>query len=182
MRSIPTLVLVAAGALVIGAHASAQSTPNFSGTWVLSPESAPKAGGTRPGTGTGTSRSDTNTSLDRLGGGLTCDTECTITQTAKAITIKRPANAQGVTSPVVLLNLDGSDSKNQQPGGSGGPPTDYVAHAKWSGNMLVVTRAFDERGQVVMTQTLSLAGGKLTIAHSINLEVTGLPMLIYTKK
>jgi len=183
MRSIPTVVLVAVGACLIGVRSTAQSTPNFSGTWILTPESTPKASETRPGTGTGTgtgARTGGGSVGDHLLGALSCSNECTIVQTAQTMTIKRSGDPQGIIPAVVILNLDGSDSKNQQPGPSGGAPVDYVAHAKWSGKTLVVTRAVG--GQVVTTQTLSLVGGKLTIAHSINLDVTGLPTLIYTKK
>jgi len=65
--------------------------------------------------------------------------------------------------------------------GCGGPLTDYVAHARWSGNTLVVTRALGDGGRIVTAQRLSLQGGTLAIAHSISLDVT-LPTLIYTKK
>ncbi len=105
-----------------------------------------------------------------------------MTQTASTLTIKRPAEAPGVAPPVVVLNLDGSDSKNQQAGRDGRPSADYVAHAKWSNDTLIVTRASGARGQIVATQTLSLEGGQLRIAHGINLDVTQGPTLIYTKK
>jgi hypothetical protein len=184
MRPVQSFVLAAMAVMSVGAHATAQGTPNFSGTWVLSPESASKAGGTRPGTATAvgsSARARSSTAGEIGGSAFTCGVDCTITQTAKTLTIRRPANADGVTPPVVVLNLDGSGSKNQQAGRAGGPLTDYVAHAKWSGHTLVVTRALGEGGQIVTTQTLSIQGGKLAIAHSINLDVT-LPTLVYTKK
>jgi hypothetical protein len=184
MRAIQTLVVAAMAAFSIGLQATGQGTPSFSGTWVLSPESASRAGGTRPGTATAagsSARARSSTAGEIGGSAFTCGVECTITQTARTLTIRRPANAEGVTPPVVVLNLDGSDSRNQQAGRAADPLTDYVAHAKWSGHTLVVTRALGEGGQIVTTQTLSIQGGKLAIAHSINLDVT-LPTLVYTKK
>jgi len=65
---------------------SAQSQPNFNGTWV------PADANAKP--------------MSVSGGAFNCGVECTITQTDHTLTVSKPANAQGVKPRDTVINLE----------------------------------------------------------------------------
>jgi hypothetical protein len=164
---------VAAIALMATTATFAQGKTDFSGTWTRDMP----AGGGDPAAGRG----------GRGGGGgggaFNCGGECTITQTATALTIKRPANAQsGQTPPDITINLAGA-TKLTQPGRQGGAPTEYEVNAKWDGAKWVLTRTIDMQGTAITsTQTLSIEGGKLTIVTTSTREGATPQTTTYSKK
>ena len=95
--------------------ASAQKTPDFSGTWTLdaSKSEMPQRGGMGGG---------------RMGGGMG-DMTVTITQTAAALTIDQK---MGEMSRTITYKLDGSESTNA--GMRGG---EVKSTSKWDGDKLV---------------------------------------------
>ena len=137
-------VSLAAAFVMLGAATLSAQAANFSGTWTRDTTGmgAMQQGGGRQGGG---------------GGG-----PMTITMDAKTMTITR-TTPNGETKQI--FNLDGSDSKNMQPGRQGGAPTEIVSHAKWDGAKLVVTTTRDFNGTAMTTTAVySLDGGKLVIA------------------
>jgi hypothetical protein len=109
---------VAVAVVLFASGLSAQGK-DFSGKWAPDAEknAAAMGGGGRGG--------------GRGGGG-----PMTITQDAKTLTMEREG-ANGSTKTV--YNLDGSDSKNMQPGRQGGAATEVVSTAKWDGDKLMIT-------------------------------------------
>ena len=171
MRRVAT-VLTALALVASAASLSAQN-PNFAGKWTLQvdPNAAP-AGGGGGGGGRGGGRGG--------GGGQFCGMECTITQDAKALTVKTTTQA-GEQTRVIML--DGTDTKYEQPGRQGGAATAVVAKAKWDGAKLVITRSLDMQGTAVtVSQTLSIDGGKLTVVTNSGREGATPQTQTYTKK
>jgi hypothetical protein len=167
MRTVNSIASAIALVLMVAGTPSAQNRPNVAGTWTVVADAAAAVGTVaRPGSRGGLSATDANRGSG--GGGIggaafRCHPTCTMIQTATTLTITRPVNPDGTTPPVVVLNLDGSESPNQQAGRQGGPPTPYVAIAKWDGNKLVVTRSLGSQQHLLTVQTLSLESGNLTI-------------------
>ena len=166
-------MLVAAAVVLTASNAYAQGKTNFAGTWV---REAPAGGGAAAGGGGGGG--------GRGGGGgggvFTCGMECTITQDAKALTIKTTTQA-GEQQRTIML--DGTDTKFEMPGRQGGAATPVVAKAKWDGAKLVITRTIDMRGTpVTATQTLSIDAGKLTVVTNTGREGATPQTATYTKK
>ena len=182
-----TMLLAAVAVLVpLNDATIAQSTPNFSGTWTQvrgatpPPTTRPRSDGGGNSASTGSGGNGRSAGVGGLA--FNCSLECTIVQTATTLTIKRPTDATGFTPPDVVLELDGSDSTNTQPGRDGRPPTTYVATAKWEGQTLLVTRPIGSSGQFLSTQTLSLDGGTLKITTGATVPGITPQTLTYTKK
>ena len=176
-----TALLVAAAVAGLVATTFAQGT-NFAGTWVRDAGAAPAGGG-----GGGAAGGGGGGGQGRGGGGgggaFACGAECTITQDAKTLTIKRPAPAQGGNAPAdVVLNLTGV-TKLEQPGRGGNPPTPYEVNAKWDGAKWVATRAVTMGDQsFTVTQTVSIEAGKLTVVTNTGREGATPTTATYTKK
>jgi hypothetical protein len=117
------------------------------------------------------------------GGTFNCGMECTITQDGKALTIKRPANAQGTTPPDIVLNLTGV-TKGETPSRQGGAPTPYEVTAKVDGAKWVLSRAVTAQDgtSFTVTQTISIEAGKLTIVTNTGREGMPPTTVTYTKK
>jgi hypothetical protein len=171
--------LGAAAVLVWMATAYAQG-PNFSGTWVREAPAGGAAGGGGGAAGGGGQRGG---GMGGGGGAFNCGAECTITQDAKALTIKRPANAQTGQAPAdIVINLTG-ETKITMPGRQGGAPTESVVTAKVDGAKWVLTRTMDMGGtSMTSTQTISIEGGKLTIVSNSGREGATPTTATYTKK
>lgn len=106
--------VLSTAAMVMFAVSVFAQAPNFSGKWTRDTDKSPAAANGRGG-----------------GGG-----DMTITQDAKTLTIER---AMGGNTSKTVYNLDGSDSKNMQPGRGGAAGTEVTSNAKWDGAKLVVT-------------------------------------------
>jgi beta-lactamase regulating signal transducer with metallopeptidase domain len=142
------------------------STTDFSGHWLLVSSTAvgPGRGGIDPTGGRGEWKS---TSIWHSGAPVNCGPECTIVQNTKTLTISRRGTPDAVTlydNGVVVLNLDGSDSTVTESSGR-----QYVVHAKWNGDRLVVTHEFEcFTSPCTVTQTLSIQDGKLKVVDSFH--------------
>jgi len=142
-------VMVTIAIVLLSALASAQSAPNFAGTWTLVP--APGATGA---------------------GGL--GQEATITQDATSITIKRTTQMGEFTT---IYKLDGSESKNTLT--FQGNTIDQVSKTKWDGGTLKVdtTMSFDGNPvQVSMSMTLDPAGTLLVESTRPDFQGGGAPV------
>jgi hypothetical protein len=158
MRRLTVCVSTAALVLFIATSASAQSRPDFSGKWTLDPASAPAAPGVGGGGGRGGGRG-AGRGGGMMGGGF--GMEFTAAQDANTLTITR---AQGDVTMTETYRLDGSESRNQQAGRRGGPPTDVVSRASWDGNQLVIVTQLDFGGaSIEQRRVLSLDGGNLIV-------------------
>jgi hypothetical protein len=114
--------VLSTAAMVMFAVSVFAQAPNFAGKWTADTEknAAAMAGGGGGGRG------------GRGGGGG----DMTITQDAKTLTIERSMGGNAVKQ---TYNLDGSDSKNMQPGRGGAAGAEVVSNAKWDGAKLVIT-------------------------------------------
>jgi hypothetical protein len=138
MKRVATLLAL----LALGASSlAAQAKPNFSGHWVVIPDS------TKPANG--------------MGGMAT--TEAVIAQDEKTLAVTR-ATAMGEVK--VVYNLDGSDSKNTIQMGPNS--ADLLSHAKWEGNKLTINTTINMGGQTVNTSsTYSLdSNGNLVVEQT----------------
>jgi hypothetical protein len=131
--------MTAAIVVALAAAGYAQK-PDFSGTWT--PDVAADTTTTTPPAGGG-------------GGGRGGGGPMTVKQTADALSIERTMGGNPVTT---TYKLDGTET--EVPAGRGGTGK---ATAKWDGSKLVITTKTDN-GE--MTQTWSLADGKLTIERT----------------
>ncbi len=136
---------------------------DFSGHWrlVSSTTSGPGRGGSGGEGATAGTGERKVTAIWSSGAPVNCGPECTISQSAGTLTISRLGTPDAVTrydNGLVVLNLDGSDSKVFQESGS-----HYVVHAKWNGRNLVVTYDF---AYYTITQVLSVEDGKLKVVTS----------------
>jgi hypothetical protein len=134
---------------------SAQKT-DFSGKWTLVPDPNAAAAGGGGGGGRGGGRGGG-------GGGAFCGQECTITQDGTSLTVTRTTQAGEVKAQ---YKLDGSESKNSQPGRGGGAPTEVVSKAAWDGGKVTINTSLPGRDggpggsrKVV----LSVTGGQLEV-------------------
>ena len=142
----PTLLIT--GCLLLPLMATAeQAKTDFSGTWLAIPRNTESG---IPGIGSGA---------------FICGAQCTIVQTDRTITIKRPSNRQGVALPDVVLKLDGSPSKVTQLG-RGGASQDFDAIAQWNdaGQLIVVRKVLSDGQTFTITQSVSIQAGQLIIA------------------
>jgi hypothetical protein len=152
MRRLTICVSTAAFVLVAASGAFAQARPDFSGTWTMDPATAPAAPGGGGGRGGGRGGG--------MGGGG-FGMQFTATQDANALTITR---TQGDVTVTETYRLDGSESKNQQAGRRGGPPTDVVSRASWEGNQLVIVTQLNFGGNnIEQRRVLSMDGGNLIV-------------------
>ena len=140
--------IIAVAMIAVAAVAFAQK-PDFSGTWTLdeaaSGATAPPAGGGGGGGG--------------RGGGALGNGPATVKQTADSITIER---TQGENKIVNTYKLDGSESKNTNPGRGG--PVESVSVAKLDGGTLTITTKQDMgNGPMETTSKWTLTGGALTV-------------------
>jgi len=166
MRKWQRLIVMTLPVLMLGT-VTAQSKPDFSGTWSFATDQTAPSGGA---TGKGGARAVGYLS----GGAVNCMTECTIVQTSRTLTISRPADTDGVKPPDVVLNLDGSESKIADSFKS--RRIEFTAHAKWDGGKLVVTHSI---AALTITQTLALEHGRLTVVNEFGFEPE---TLTYVKK
>ena len=120
--------------------------PDFSGTWILDPASAPAAEGGGGGGG--------------RGGGALGSGPATVKQSADALTIERTMGDARVT---LTYKLDGTESRNQMTA-RGGQSVDSVSTAKWDGPRLTIVTKLEMDGQVrESTQVWSVEGSTLTV-------------------
>jgi hypothetical protein len=162
--------LTAAVALALSAGLLAQARPDFSGTWVLDPATAPAAPAGGGGRGGG-----------RGGGGAGFGQEFTAKQDAKVLTVTRMQGDQTITA---TYNLDGSESKNTVAGRGG--QQEQVSKATWDGNRLTIVTTLDFGGNTVeQRRVVSLEGGNLVIEQTAPGRGGGEPTttkLVYKKK
>lgn len=127
MRSSTAAVRAAAVFFVAGL--SAQPTPDFTGRWVVVPDTAPAAGQRGGGPAEGS-----------MGSGWGPD--ITVTQDAKALTIQfTPFIRSDMQPPFTFVYLlDGSESRNTINMGRG--PQEQVSRAAWDGGKLVITTTY----------------------------------------
>lgn len=155
MRRLTVFVGTAALVLFTASGVFAQATPDFSGKWTMDPASAPAApGGGAPGAAGG---------RGGRGGGMGAGfgAEFTAKQDANTLTITR---TQGDATVTETYRLDGTESKNQQPGRRGGPPTDVISKASWEGNRLVIVTQLNFGGNnIEQRRVLSMDGGNLVV-------------------
>jgi hypothetical protein len=151
-------MLSAAAVVLVTAGLFAQAKPDFAGKWTMD---APAGGAMAGGGGRG-----------GRGGGGGWGMSPTITQDATSVTVEY---TQGQNPVKVTYKLDGSESHNQMMG-RGGQAADQVSKASWDGDKLkiVTTTANGDR-----TQTISLAGGKLSI-ETAGMGRDGSPMTTTT--
>ena len=177
MRRVTALVSAAA-VVIFMATTFAQGT-NFSGTWTRDAGAAPAGGG---GGGAAGGGGGGRGGGGGGGGAFNCGMECTITQDSKALTIKRPAGANGTAPADIVLNLTGA-SKLMAPGRGGAEPTPYEVSAKWDGTKWVLSRTMDMNGtSMTSTQTIWIDGGKLTIVTNSGREGSTPTTATYSKK
>ena len=104
-------------AVLFTVGAAAQTKPNFAGTWTLDPEKSTQMQG-------------------RQGGGGNPPAPLTIAVDGTKMSITRTTQNGAVTT---VYLLDGTVSKNMQPGRQGGEPTEVTYTSKWDGSKLVTT-------------------------------------------
>lgn len=159
-----TVAAVGALALLLtSVDLSAQTRPDFSGSWTVVAAAAPPAGapaGAPPGGGGGGGRAGGGGRGGGMGGMMGLGQAATITQTATQLTITRTVADAQVRS---VYNLDGSESSNTM--SLGGNEIVQVSRATWDGNNLVIrTPAMGGAGgETVMTLSLN-AQGQLVLA------------------
>jgi hypothetical protein len=107
-------------AVLFTAGLTAQTKPNFAGTWTLDPEKS-VMGGRQGGGG-------------NRGGGTPAP--MTITVEGQKLSVSQ---TRGETTVTTVYMLDGTASKNIQAGRQGGEPTELVYTSKWEGPALVTT-------------------------------------------
>jgi hypothetical protein len=167
MRAIRTALVVGAACLLMEVGVTPRSKTDFSGSWVLSPQSTREMTGTR---------------FHSVA--FSCGDECTIVQTEKALIINHPSDAEGMAPPPLVVNLDGKDTKNQELN-RGRAPTRYIPTAVWSGSSLWITRTLDGDERLTTAQVLAIENGRLTISRKVVFSrdvFGGLAKLIYDKK
>jgi hypothetical protein len=151
MRRLTVFVGTAALVLFTASGVFAQARPDFSGKWTMDPASAPAA----PGGGAAGGRGG------RGGGRGGFGAEFTAKQDANTLTITR---TQGDATVTETYRLDGTESKNQQPGRGGGPPTDVISKASFEGNRLVIVTQLNVGGNnIEQRRVLSMDGGNLVV-------------------
>jgi hypothetical protein len=160
--------MVSAAAVVLwAATAFAQAKPDFSGKWTAEAPAGGGAAGAGGGGGGGGARGAGGGGGGRGGGGggLQCGMTCDITQTAANIKVSRAGRGEGAAPIVWTCTLDGKDCSNEQMG-AGGTPTAVISKAKWDGNKIVIMtdRTAQDGTKTTTTQTLSIEGGKLSVA------------------
>ena len=149
-------ILSAALAIAFMAGVSAEDKPNFAGKWTRDAEKTtaanPNAGG---GGGGGGGRGGGGG-----GGGATFEIK------QDATTLTRTAIGQdGTPGAAAVYKLDGTDSKNMQPGRGGGAPTEVVSKATWVGNTISISTTRDMGGTpVTSTVIYSMEGDWLVTA------------------
>jgi hypothetical protein len=173
----PRLALLPLFVVCASAMSGSQQRPDFSGTWVLQ-SGGSRSGGVRPGT-TGRpadGRSEpsgargADRSLSLRGLAFDCGGECTIRQTARAITITRLDVPKGLPQPPVVLTLDGKASWNEDVERVGEPPVRFAALARWDGATLVTVRSVDPNDPEAPYQairSLALEEGRLIITATV---------------
>jgi hypothetical protein len=144
------IAVMAVAVAVYAAGLSAQTKPNFAGTWVMQtdPNAAPPAGGGRMG---------------RMGGGGGWGQEFTIVQSGTDIKVTRTMGDTQATE-TYLLTGEGKNSMTMGRGGNA-MPMDVTYKSSWVGNNFqIVTTQSMGGNSVEITRTLSLApDGTLTI-------------------
>jgi hypothetical protein len=135
--------IIAAAVLAVATVAYAQK-PDFSGSWT--PDVAADAAGGGGGRGRG------------MAGPMS------VKQTADTLTVERSMGDNKITQ---TYKLDGSESKNQMPGGQGAT-VEATSTAKWDGAALVITTKRPGRDGAMQESTAkwSLAGDVLTIENT----------------
>lgn len=169
MRHFTALAITVGVSLVYVAGVQAQKPPNLSGRWTLIPAPVATTASRRQVDPTVRS-SDMPTktggglSPGRTGGSFECLESCTITQTARTLTIRQHvagAAPTGVPHEVVLP-LDGLEAKDirSEPGHWGGLAS--ITKARWEKDTLLVSRIIGS-GIARLEQVISLDNGELTI-------------------
>ena len=184
MRRVTAMVSAAAVILWMATAFAQGAAAGFNGKWT---RDMPAAGaGAAAGGGGGGARGGGGGRGGGFGGGggFQCQPSCTLTVTAAALKIERPAGQDGTVPPALNFKLDGSDSSNPgRMGQDGTPGPAVVSKAKWDGSKIVISTSLDRGGNVVTTtQTLSIEGGKLTVSTT-NSAMTDAPPQVatYTK-
>ena len=110
-------------AVLFAVGASAQTKPNFAGTWTLDMEKSVLPQGRGGGQGGG-----------RQGGGAAQPLTITVDGSKMSV-----AQQRGENTVTTVYLLDGTVSKNTMAGRQGGEPTEVTYTSKWDGAKLVTT-------------------------------------------
>ncbi len=161
------IMMAVASALVGAASLTAQTTPNFSGRWVLAPD--PPAAATQRGGGPATGS---------MGSGW--GTDISVTQDPTTLTIEYAQFARSDMQPPMkfVYRLDGSESRNTINMGRG--PQQQLSRTAWDGSKLVITTSHSfktSQGSETMTsetrQVLSLESPASLVVETTRSAVMG---------
>jgi hypothetical protein len=188
MRRVTAMVSAAAVVLWMATAFAQGAAAGFNGKWTRDMPAAGAGGGGAAGGGGGAARGGGGGGGGRGGfgggAGFSCNPSCTLTVTATAMKIERPAGPDGTVPPALNFTLDGKDSSNPgRMGQDGTPGPAVVSKAKWDGNKIVITTTADRGGTTITTtQTLSIEGGKLSVATANSAMADQAPTVqTYTK-
>ncbi len=188
MRRVTAMVSAAAVILWMATAFAQGAAAGFNGKWTrdMPAAGAGAGGGGAAGGGGGARGGGGGGGRGGFGGGggFQCQPSCTLTVTAAALKIERPAGQDGTVPPALNFKLDGSDSSNPgRMGQDGTPGPAVVSKAKWDGSKIVITTTRDMGGNTVTsTQTLSIEGGKLTVSTTNSAQADAPPQVAtYTK-
>jgi hypothetical protein len=127
-------LFAAALAVAFTAGVVAQAKPNFAGKWTMDAEKSDPMPGNR--------------------GGGAPPAPITITVDGQKLSITQTF---GENTRTTVYMLDGTPSKNSQPGRQGGEPTEVVYTSKWEGTTLVTT-IVNPRGTSTEKRSLAADG------------------------
>ena len=142
-------IIAAALAVAFSAGVMAQAKPNFAGKWTLDAEKSDPMGG------------------NRAGGAPAAPITITVEGQKMSIT-----QTFGENTRTTVYMLDGTASKNSQPGRQGGEPTEVVYTSKWEGNVLVTT-IVNPRG--TSTEKRSIAADGTMVVENTRTGQDGTP-------
>jgi hypothetical protein len=171
MRRLSILAMMVAALLLVAGPASAQSKPNFGGTWTLVPDpNAPPPGGAGGGAGGGGGGGGRG---GRGGGrGAISGPSVKITQDGATLKVERTAGQNTVTYNYTI----GGEGKNTVTMGQN--PMDVNYKTAWDGDKLVITsnQTMDMGGQSMTMsskQVLSLAADGTMVVESTSSPMGG---------
>ena len=147
---------------------AAQAKPNFAGAWTLDPEKSTM--GNRQGGGGG----------GRQGGGNAAGVPLVIAVEGQKMSITQTF---GENTRTTVYMLDGTPSKNTQPGRGDAAPVEITYTSKWEGNALVTTivnprgtstekRWVEADGTMVVETTRTAPDGTATTAKMVYKKAT----------
>lgn len=183
MRRVIAMVSAAAFVLATTSVFAQGAAASFNGKWTRDMPAGGGGGGAAGGGGGGARGGGGGGGRGGPGGGggggFQCNPSCTLTVTAAALKIERPAGQDGTVPAPLNFKLDGSDSSNPgRMGQDGTPGPAVISKAKWDGNKIVISTSRDVQGNTVTsTQTLSVEGGKLTVSTTNSMQADAPPQV-----